>query len=494
MRSCLAMEWFGVRVLVCVWLRRDSDTGMKQLIALIVSCSSMSVTALEPTVERRFEDAVQLIKEAKLVYPGYHLGRKDDREGLLRYDEAGKVVLGVAKTEPEKIREILNVLVSEVERLAWDDYTEVAKGYKINLVKALGHLGDPTLLNFFLGQCRYGAYAADGLSRLSRDLSQVTNRILRRGPQARLPTCIQAALTMLAERTRDVNPRSPIGHSRIDEDIGPYYNLRDYYIRVIKSHLDANAKYMRDSGEYKDVESIIEQDRQWIEALEDIIYAISARGFEDAVQVVKEKKLLSPGLYMGRKDDREGFSRYHEAGVVILEVAKREPAKIWKIRDLLLSEVERLDWNDYNEMAIKYKLHLVSALSYLKDPSLLTFLLDQCWQATSVNKDLSRLGKGFVDRAIEELRPGPPKAKYTGCIKMSLIMLARRIKAEDPIYTVADRSILREMLKTEVLPAAKAYEHANAKYKRESGKYTNVEKHIESDRKWVEVLEGEIND
>ncbi len=117
-------------------------------------------------------------------------GDGSDGQDPIKYWEAAQQILATAKREPDRIAQHKEIVISEVERLnLWDHYTEVSGEYKLSLIKALFEIEDPTVTDFFLGQCQHGSFVTEGLARIGRpdEMEPPEERSDRKGR-----SCIQA--------------------------------------------------------------------------------------------------------------------------------------------------------------------------------------------------------------------------------------------------------------------------------------------------------------
>lgn len=173
---------------VCVQMARRWDKSM-YFNLIILAC----VLAQVGPSNISFEEAIEIVRSGRMQFPG----DGSDGQDPIKYWEAAQQILATAKREPDRIAQRKEIVISEVERLnLWDHYTEVSGEYKLSLIKALFEIEDPTVTDFFLGQCQHGSFVTEGLARIGRP---AVDAIIRELLHGRHKTCAQIALVEIAK-------------------------------------------------------------------------------------------------------------------------------------------------------------------------------------------------------------------------------------------------------------------------------------------------------
>ena len=124
----------------------------------LVTASSAGVAAAQ-RITLSLDQAIEVIQKG-IGSPGV-----SEREA----EEAGYTVLETAKRNPELVKPFKELLVKEITRLdAWDAFTEISGGYKLDLIRALFPLADPKLVPLFIRQCQHGSFVREGLAKVGR--------------------------------------------------------------------------------------------------------------------------------------------------------------------------------------------------------------------------------------------------------------------------------------------------------------------------------------
>ena len=165
------------------------------LLFCLVAASFLSVAAAQ-RITLSFKEAVEVIRK------GFGSPGVSDREA----EEAGYTVLDTAKRNPELVKPFQELLVKEITRLdAWDHYTEISGGYKLDLIRALFPLADPKLVPLFIRQCQHGSFVAEGFAKVGRvAIPPLINELL----DGRYHTC--AAMSPAAIAREGLSPASQL--------------------------------------------------------------------------------------------------------------------------------------------------------------------------------------------------------------------------------------------------------------------------------------------
>ncbi len=143
--------------------------------------------------EMTFERALHLIER------GIEALGADHREGW----EASYELLQISRSDSDRIAPYREMIVAEIQKLdRWDSFTELTGSYKLNLIKSLFGLADPSLAELFIHQCQHGTFAAKGLARIGAPAVPLLLQDL--GEHS---TCRLAALASIAESW--LGPDSP---------------------------------------------------------------------------------------------------------------------------------------------------------------------------------------------------------------------------------------------------------------------------------------------